>query len=199
MAEFEEILENFKPPKPIDSFDLILEKLKMSKAEFFQKYRDCMTFTHSLGKTIEVKVILTKKDNTKAKEPLEFELSPEQLGLSKKGEVLICTRESDIITFPKRKLQSGYFVFKVSVLVNDIGEWKNKWLLWENGKLWLTDLDFRDMFTVEFAIDKLRDETLSDYAEAFEKRVYITPEQYEILKKQKLIEYTITPHGNIEV
>jgi len=198
MGEFEDILENFKPSRPIETFDVILQRLKLSKEQFFAKYRDCTTITHSLGKTIEVKVELSLKNNPKTKELLEFEVTPQELGFSKKTEVLICTKESDIITYPKRKLQTGYFLFKVTVQINDIGDYKNKWITWQDGKLWITDLNFRDMFTVNFGIDKLKDETLSDYAESYEKRVYITPEQYAFLLKQKLIEYTLSPYGNIE-
>jgi hypothetical protein len=201
MGEFEDILANFKPQKPIETFDVILKRLKLSKEQFFAKYRDCMTQTHSKGKTLEIKAELSLKNNPKTKESLEFEVEPQELGFSKKAEVLICTKESDVISpNPKvRKLESGYFLFKVTVELSNVAEWKNRFLTWQDGKLWLSDLSFKDMFTVNFGIDKLRDETLTDYQSAFEKRVYLTPQQFAFLQKQRLVEYTISPYGNIEV
>jgi hypothetical protein len=197
-----EILENFKPTKLKEEFDLLLEHLKLTKKEFFAKYKSCITTRHSQLTNILIKAELTPriKKEFERTEKLEFTVTPQEMGFSKSCEILLSSKESDIVNVETRRTETGIFLWKTKVEISDIGEFKNKWLSWSNGEIMLTDLSFRDCFTCSLDINRIISERegLSDNETSKLTRILIPESKYLLLKSQKLLHYCITLYGNVE-
>jgi hypothetical protein len=195
-------VKGFKPSLLREEFELLLEHLKLTKKEFFQKYKSCITTTHSQLTNLIIKADLTpriKKEFEKT-EKVEFTVTPEEMGYSKTCEILLSSRESDVINLTSRKIESGIYLWKCTVKIPETGEYSNKYLSWQDGKIMLTDLSFSDRFSIGFDINLITDEMqkLSDIAESKKDRILISERTYLLLKSQKMLWYCLSVQGNVE-
>lgn len=197
-----EILENFKPAIKKEEFDLLLEHMKLTKTEFWKKYKGVTTQRFSQLKTIKIEATLELRNALEGlrSEKIEFEIEPSAFGFSKTCEILLCSKESDIINIQKRKTETGIFLWKTTVKIPDIGEFADKWLSWSDGKINLTDLGLKNLYTQSFDINKILNERegLSDIVKSQKTRILISESVYFLLKKQKKVFYCLSIHGNTE-
>jgi hypothetical protein len=188
---YKELIENFKPNVRREDLDVILEhvfKNNYNAKSFFANWKSATYEKFPIRQADgSYKILLRYTLRTWHDERTEGEitLSPKDLGFFKESEILVSTLESGVLDLEERKVVDGRFLFKTTVKIPDVAEWKSKYVFWLMGKIWLVDLSRSDMFTDELIPKQLMEEgfeEFSDIKEAYKKRVRLPNEIYRELK-----------------
>ena len=218
METYKEMIENFHPSTRPEDLSIILKHVlkdcKDAKA-FFANWKSVTCEKYPLKQSDgSYKILLRYTLRTWHDERTEGELTltPEDLGFSKTSELLVSTLEEGILDEESRRVVNGRFIFKVTVKLPTEGEWRNKYIFWMDGKLWISDLANRDLFTDELIPKQLMEsgfEEFSDIAEAYKKRVRLPNEVYRELKadwsdfvnknKPMKLHYTLSELGDVQL
>lgn len=189
---------------------VILAKLGISKAEFKAKYATIatnprQTFVNDKDEAyFRIQALFFSRIAKKGMIRKEIvDIHPKELNFSKEAEILVAVQEEDVINLKTRKVEKGWFVFKVKVKIPSILEWKHRWLYTHRNQIYMARMlarainDDSGIFTNRISATMIRDKRFSNYHKNFRKRKRVSLIQlHELIRKGQLY-YVFSPEGNI--
>ena len=183
---YESIIADFKPTIRKEDYQVVKAEMKRRDIDP-SKYKNIFCVKDSV-QTDEADVIHVKASlqpnapATAHADVIEFDAKPEDFGFAKKTELLVCTLEEGIVNIRTRRVEQGFFLFKVTVKT----EAKNLWLFWIRGHAYVMDMNTRDLVTNDVTgFEEIKE--FSNFKKQFPKRIHITPYQYSQLQKLDLV------------